>query len=359
MSASNSSDSAWFWVSILILVGLVFQKAFEGFDWSWAFRMIGLVVSLVSLALLFILLLVRLILHFSEKKKVALASFEKSVLSITKGNLSTANSIACAKEQLAFLSEQKLAVHFKNLIEHTQETLRERLIHLKKEEAWKAEERRLAAIDEAKEKTRAEAELKEQERIRAEQAKLLEYFIQKKSVEGIPLWALDFLPESIEEAREEYRYAEAERKREETQWKHIKEFVSEHKGFPSDFRKLDDDEQSSYLSAYEQLEAGSLNEPLPEDKELAEKPVLRSADLTPEQRERFVRDYGYEHYPFITLEGKRGNNLLVKNKTNESHYHFCLKHLFAELHPGAEIEWGVEGMRADVAFFIIFEYLCL
>ena len=55
--------------------------------------------------------------------------------------------------------------------------------------------------------------------------------------------------------------------------------------------------------------------------------------------------------PFIHIEtGKRGNNLIIKSDpTKESDYHFCIKHLLANVHKkNAYIEYPIEQLRTDI-----------
>ncbi len=188
--------------------------------------------------------------------------------------------------------------------------------------------------------------------------KLVKYFEKKNSDEAIPEWVLDYESEVIEEARKEYQRIKEEEKGKERKWNEAVSFVLENKAYPIKFTKMDDEEQQMYRKVMNLLKKGILKQELKvetkileEDKLLVEKKFFHSGDLTPEQRDRFIHQYGYRLKPFIYLDGRLGNNLIIKNDPRkESDYHFCLKHLFVEIDKNAIIEYCIEDMRADVVY---------
>ena len=89
-----------------------------------------------------------------------------------------------------------------------------------------------------------------------------------------------------------------------------------------------------------------------QDRYLVENNFFLASELSKEQKERFIQKYGYKHKPFTHLNGKLGNNLIIKNPSKtESDYHFCTKHLLARTDTIASvIEFSIKDQRADIAF---------
>ncbi len=199
--------------------------------------------------------------------------------------------------------------------------------------------------------------------------KLVKYFLKQDSDETIPEWALKFDEYLIERAKERFRKKEEEKEEKENQWREVVKFVSKHKAYPSDFSSMDNIEKSMYVKAIKLLKQGNLEEiedddeedepdededELEENKNLRSKKFYHADDLKPEERDMLISRYGYKHKPFIYRDGSSGNNLIIKNdKKNESDYHFCMKHLFAELDSdSAKIEYAIGDFRTDVAFIM-------
>lgn len=81
--------------------------------------------------------------------------------------------------------------------------------------------------------------------------------------------------------------------------------------------------------------------------------------LTIKQRQALLTN-GYRFIPFVHLDGRPGNNLIIRNDTKkESDYHFCMKHLFAELSEHARIEHPLGGFRFDVVIPISLHRIAL
>jgi len=217
-----------------------------------------------------------------------------------------------------------------------------------------------------KEKQRNEQEgLKQwQERERQEQIKeLVEHFDKRKTSESLEGWAKDLEPSVIKEAKKQYKAIIEERQRQEEMQKKAESFVLEHKAYPTNYSEMEWQEQEKYDQAMKKLKKGKL-QPTPENKptleteklepknnDLFKENLYHASSLTEEQKEILLRN-GYRRKPFITLSGASGNNLIIKHdQTNESDYHFCMKHLFREIDfPNSKIEHGNGEFRADVAF---------
>jgi len=223
--------------------------------------------------------------------------------------------------------------------------------------------------EERKEAERLVAEYKIQTRNKSIERdiinRLIRYFKERKTTKTIPEWAINLHEETIKRAITEYeKYLTEEYhkmiklEQEKDRWEDIVEFLLKYKGLPNDYATLSELEQELYMKAYNlmkehKLEKTSEENPqvLEEDEELVEKYFYTASELTAEQRHRFIHNYGYRLKPFIFVEdGKRGNNLIIKNDTRkESDYHFCLKHLLANVHKkNAYIEYDIEQLRTDI-----------
>lgn len=352
MSESSQNDQALFILIILIVVGISLQKLAEELVLSEVIRTGGLFLALTCGPVGFLWMLGSLWSLAVERREAREKAFEREISLFAEKQYGSVRAIGHVKKKLKLLQEDALAPKFSKVFKDTYKALDEQAEALVAAAGKKAREKQ-AGI-EAEEQARIETQEEYEREVcdEGDRERLIEYFFEVNSAKAIPSWAIEYSQRVISQARWKFNYEKRQERNRAERWLEIKAFVTEHKGFPPDFRELDFEEQNQYRQAMEQLEAGTLNDPLPEDRELAEKLVIEAKRLSPEQRERFVRDYGYKHYPFITLEGKRGNNLLIKNLTNESDYHFCLKQLFAGLHPSAELEWSAEGMRTDIAFFV-------
>jgi len=191
---------------------------------------------------------------------------------------------------------------------------------------------------------------------------LLNYFKKRSSSKSIPKWALKLTKEVINGAQEkfhEFKSKEFELEREiEVQNEEIKQatdYILENKALPANYPELSEGQKTLYLEVFDQFEEGILKpnvEIKPEDKELSKNKFFLTNELSEEQKERFIEDYSYKSYSFTHLNGKLGNNLVIKNNSKtESDYHFCMKHLIARVDElNSQIEYSIKDMRADVGF---------
>jgi len=81
-----------------------------------------------------------------------------------------------------------------------------------------------------------------------------------------------------------------------------------------------------------------------------DKNFYRAKDLDREtKRQAVAQGFKYTRKG-VTLGGTfSGGGYYIKGKKNESEYHFVMKHVFKELHPKMQMEYEIDGMRADVA----------
>ena len=157
------------------------------------------------------------------------------------------------------------------------------------------------------------------------------------------------------ETKEEYAEYVQEEIDKQTRWEETIRFVSKHRGYPTSYPEMDYEEKKLYDKAINLLKRGKL---IPEpqidikDKKLIEKRFFFVNELSAKQRDRFIHQYGYRHKTFVKLDGKRGNNFIIKNEPKkESDYHFCMKHLIATIDQDKSIiEYCIDDMRADVVF---------
>jgi len=76
---------------------------------------------------------------------------------------------------------------------------------------------------------------------------------------------------------------------------------------------------------------------------------FRAKDLDEETKKRALEE-GFIHVRGIELDGKLcGGGFYIRKDSNESDYHFAMKHLFAELSKCSKIEYSIHGKRVDVA----------
>lgn len=81
------------------------------------------------------------------------------------------------------------------------------------------------------------------------------------------------------------------------------------------------------------------------------KVFYRARKMTKEEKIR-AKLQGYEYVRGNELDGHVSGGFYIRKESGETAYHFCMKHLFAELHPNMQIEYFVLGKRVDVALLI-------
>lgn len=305
---------------------------------------------IIVIAVVIAFLILRFFIRQARERK---REFEAELNELRNKTCNTVISIEIAKQKLDKLKENrpKLA---KKL--HSDITALE--------QAFKNRKKHLELITIKKQAAHEKAERKRQKKISVIW-RLINYFHEKKSDDAIPDWAEHIPKDIIERTRREYvrqvmekAIRERENEIKEEKWQEAKEFVLKHQAYPSNFSEKKKEDKKIYRKAMKLMKEGKLQieakeeklEILDEDKKLVSKRFYHADELEPEQREKLKR-YGYKDKPFIFLDGSSGNNLIIKNDgVSESDYHFCLKHLFAEINECAEVEYQIGNFRADVAF---------
>lgn len=276
---------------------------------------------------------------------------EKFLDELNKIKRNNENSIEEAKNKLNLINE--LAKEKPRLAKKYKEETKEAIKEIKNRiNVIKDRERE----EELEEKKRQEEEEEKWEETR----KLVKYFQKVSSSKAMPKWAKYFNPESIKEAKEEYKEIVKEKEKKDAIWKEAKEFVLENKAYPTDYPKMDEEEQRIYDKAVRLLEKGELKPEQEEvkqetetneHKKLLDDPV-HHVDLLRDEEKEILLKHGYRIKPFITIYGEVGNNLLIKHDNkNETDYHFCMKYEYRQLdYPNAHVEYGKGELRADIAF---------
>lgn len=349
MQNSNNSDSTIIICVIIGIIGIVIL--------SWIKENLKIIINALiiigisALAILILTLISIKIIKKINKNKQERTNFMNDLKEFTKYDYLYSNDVKTKLEELNKIikDDPELSERFKNLIKKIKIKLNSKYRKLKTREEQKI----------IKEQKQRQKELKEQEieELREKQtiSKLLKYFKKKKTNKAIPDWAIN-LGSSINEAKNQYNYLLNENKRKAELWDEAVNFVRKYKAYPVDFSHLSKDQQNNYKKAIKLLKQGKLNlEPkvLEADKELVKRNFILASELEPEQRERFLKKYGYRHKSFIHLNGKSGNNLIIRNdEKKETDYHFCIKNMFYRMDKRAKLEYSVEGLRADVVFIL-------
>ncbi len=343
---TNESTDVW---SLIVFAGVVLiviykqiiklEEQFRLFQWDvFLNNAIISICCLLSLIILVILIYAKL-----KAKREKEQEFSNTLNKLQNRQLDNMEQIDKTETELdKFLTnKRKLTKKYLSLICSIRQNLKEKKIRILAKEKQIEKEERIAQLKE--ERKQNEFEL------------VLEYFKKKDSANSLPDWALNIDYEIVKKAVEEFEKLKHEQIKQEEIWEKVKTFIAEHKAYPLDFSRLDYEEQKMYKKAIRLLKRGKLeiNKEIKvdeKDKHLIEKNFFHTEELTPEQRERFITQYGYRHHPFIFIDGRSGNNLIIRNdQRKESDYHFCMKHLFAELGDSI-IEYSKEGMRADVVY---------
>ncbi|MFH1174805.1 MAG: hypothetical protein V1725_06740, partial [archaeon] len=350
MSESLTND-ALLWTILLAGLGIVIKNWYDSLYMQQILHTVLLLVYGLAILSAFLLVLYLLLRH-GQKNKEHINDFKSSIASYER---EYANLVELKEAQHGldnYLRWQPFLVrHYPLLINKSK---RHFLVqkHKLQLQIEKAEQRRIRA---------ERAEQKEREKIE----KLYEYFKKRNSCKSIPAWASSYSQSMVKNAISWFKDDEDERCERQQKERHRQEdkqkarrFVRAHNGLPVDFANCDDEERADYLEALQLNKEHKLtiDEPINEEIDFDddERRFYHANKLKALKREELLRKHGYRHKAFIKLDGKRGNNLIIKNDTRkESDYHFCLKHLFAELDPEqAEIEYGADDKRADVVFHL-------
>ncbi len=304
--------------------------------------LLGIVLAIVCFPILVTFIIQAIIQEYN--------SFKEKILEIANKNYRTLNQIATSESNLDELIEShKFFARRSNAsIFQAKEGLKKQAVAITQKEK---ERRRIER----------EGEIEEQKRNK-NIIKLFEFFKGKDSADSIPKWAIYFDKDMIKEAQKKFDNHKDREYKEERELERIEElkeeatnYILEHKALPADYHEFSEETKSFYDEAFDQFEKGELEPKIEikhEDEGLVKNSFFLANELSTEEKERFIKNYGYRNYSFSHLDGKLGNNLVIKNNSKtESNYHFCMKHLIAridEVH--SIIEYAIKDMRADVAF---------
>jgi len=215
---------------------------------------------------------------------------------------------------------------------------------------------------EKQEELELKIEAKKQNKIRIKIQELYNYFFEKDSIESIPKYARSYPIEIIKKAQEkfkDFKYSleleEEEQIEAEENEQEIINHVLEIKGLPANYSELSTEDKWLYDEKLEQFEKGELKPIIKlseDDEQLLEKSFYLANELNDEQKELLTKHFEYQYYSFTYLDGKLGNNLIIKNTSKtESNYHFCMKHLIARIDSeNSIVEYTIKDLRADVVF---------
>ena len=310
------------------------------------------ITSAKEMIIIFIFIIITIII-FKKVIKKAKKKNEQFLDELQKIEQKDATKISEVQEQI----EKIEALKQKNtkLAQKNQEEIRQ---------AIKKAKSKIQLIKDKEKQRNEQEELKQwQEQERQEQIKeLVEHFDKRKTSQSLEDWAKDLEPSVIKEAKRQYKAIIEERKKQEEMQKIAERFVLEHKAYPTNYSEMEWQEREKYDQAMKKLKKGELKpQELPEpeenknskdkDNDLFKKRFYHADLLKPDEREKLLKN-GYRHRPFVHVDSSPGNNLIIKkDNPHESDYHFCMKHLFAELDfPNAKIEYGNGTLRADTAF---------
>lgn len=325
----SKSDDITSYIAFIAMIGMIVYQKTKILDLEViAYRIFYVSVILIASVIILISLYKKIAryLEYQEKSKSRLRELKNK-------QLFSKEDIESIKKELFQFSDKFKDVEIINLkLERAEKRLKE-----EKEERIREQKRRI----------------EEQEQKRIQRGDLSQYFEDKDSCETLPEWAFEYDSEVIELAKKDYIKFKQEEECQEQEWQEVVRFMLKEKGIPSDINKKRHPEL--YFIAKDMLDKGKLKQELKEEvveeKEVEGKRFYHAEELEPEKRNELLRN-GYRHKPFIFLDGSSGNNLIIYNNgKSESDYHFCMKHLFAELDKeNSKIEYSMENLRADVAF---------
>ena len=234
-------------------------------------------------------------------------------------------------------------------------------------------------LQRAFEKQEREKQRRRQEAIDQREAlvgRVFEVFLNQEHTDSIPEEFKNFPEDIIEEAEqcfEDARREEGLREREEEQEleerKEAYKFVANYHGLPANYAKLSPEKQWHYNEALQLLKEGKLQQTLATLREQdTEKPEVyitnqdyidlaggvesgkeREKQLLTKKfyfetelgngEQRFLKSFHkYETCKVSNFGDGFLHALFRKEGQNEGTQHFCTKHLFAKLHPGAQVE---------------------
>lgn len=288
----------------------------------------------------------KLILKFIELRKDEENHIKCTIKRIVEREYETSEEAKEGLQELKNFVKRTNSQRFPQYVEEKTKGLEQKIIELNNEEYL--EQRRQERLEEI------EYEKEQQTK------QLVDYFKKVKSNRAIPKHALKYYQEAITNATRQYDEIVQEQEELEELWQEVTEFVQEHKAYPTNYSQLPLKEKQLYDKALKLQSQGKLQlvtkteeEPInEEDKELLSNKYYCADELEPEERELLIKKYGYKFKPFIYRDGTTGNNLIIKNNNpSESDYHFCMKHLIAEIdEANSHIEYQKGNLRADIAF---------
>lgn len=288
----------------------------------------------------------KLVLKFIELRKDEEYYIKNTLKRIIRREYETSEEAKDGLQELNNFVKRTNSQRFPEYVEEKTKELEQKIIELNNKEYL--EQRRQERLEEIEEE-------KEQQT-----KQLIDYFRKVRSNKAIPKQALKYHQEAIKNAIKQYEEIVQEQEELEELWKEIAEFIQEHKAYPANYSQLPFKEKQLYDKALKLQSQGKLQlvtkteaEPInDEDEELLSKKYYSADELEPEERELLIKKYGYKFKPFIYRDGTTGNNLIIKNDNpSESDYHFCMKHLIAEIdEANSHIEYQKGNLRADIAF---------
>lgn len=344
-----------FFIAISMVIISFFEIDYANLDFTALLKNIGNMInnniSLIGL-ILFVIAVFTTAIKFIKERKEDYNLFKKKILDLTKKSHATLEQVIDSENYLKQLTynNKGFAKKSKEIICQANKKLKEKSLSII------ARDSELNKI----EKERRIRKEKDNDRIE----KLFLYFKEKSSSESIPKWAIPFDRDIINGAQEKFSDSKKEEYEKEREIETIKEleeeanrYILEHKALPANYHEFSWKEKLVYDEAIDKFEKGKLEPKVeiePEDEEMAKNNFFLSTELSVKQKERFIKKYGYRNYSFSHLNGKLGNNLIIKNNSKtESDYHFCMKHLIARIDEmDSFIEYSIKDMRADVAFIL-------
>ena len=309
-----------------------------------------LIVAGITILVFLIILLFKL----RIKRKNKLISFQERLSNVEKDEYFETDEVVRSMNKLKRIvdSDEKLS----KKPEFSINVLHEKLSHI--HDVLINENKKIKK----QEKLELKIEAKKQNKIRTKTQELYNYFFEKDSIESIPKYAKNYPIKIIKKAQKkfkDFKYSleleEEEQIKAEENEQEIINHVLEIKGLPANYSELSNEDKMLYDEKLEQFEKGELKPIIKlseEDEYLLETSFYLANELSDEQKELLTRYFDYQYYSFTYLNGKLGNNLIIKNTSKtESNYHFCMKHLIARIDSeNSIVEYTIKDLRADVVF---------
>ncbi|MFC1741607.1 hypothetical protein ACFL3V_03675 [Nanoarchaeota archaeon] len=184
--------------------------------------------------------------------------------------------------------------------------------------------------------------------------KLFDFKKKKKSVAAMPL-KHNFSSDVIYEAENQMRrYVEEQDDRKEARQRAI-EYYEKH-SLDSEPNHWNDIQREEFAKVRGEIANGTLSVKKKEEVEYKgkkfDKVFYRVKELDEEQRIRAAAQ-GFQYVRLNELDGHVSGGFYIKKENpRESAFHFCMKHLFKELHGNMNIEYRIEDRRADLALLL-------